>query len=80
MTRPSQVFMPEFITWILALEFRVTVVNVKMSGLAPSFSAVTRTLAAIDNFSVRRARVLSYLTDTSFSAAISAVQIECSPK
>jgi hypothetical protein len=59
---------------------RVTVVNVKMSGLAASFSAVVRTSPAIDDFSASRAPVLSFLTDTTFSAAISAVQIECSPK
>jgi hypothetical protein len=80
MARPSKIVMPGFITWILALEFLVAIVDVKMSGLAPSFSAITRIFPAVDDFSASRARVLSYPTNTAFSATISALQIQCPPK
>ena len=59
---------------------QIAVVNVKMSGAGPTFSAVARTFPAIKDFSASRARVLSYLTDTAFSANISALQIQCSSK
>ena len=62
------------------MEFRVAVVNVKMSGLALLFSAAVLIFPAVDDFSASRAGVLGYLTDTAFSATISALQIQCSPK
>jgi hypothetical protein len=62
------------------MEFRVAVVNVKMSGQATSFSAIVLIFPAVDDFSASRSRVLGYHTDTAFSATISALQIQCSPK